>query len=175
MMTGFYDPTSGSILFDKIPLKNIDKISLRSQIGMYLEDMTIIKGTVYENIILGQNETSAEQILEIAEEIGIEDFSSQFSNGFFTNISETDTEISFSSKKKILLLRALVGERRLLILEDPLDGMNDEFKAKMMEYLLKLKEKTTIIIVSEDKNLILEADQHLQVEDGNVKKLFNKN
>ncbi|BEV04412.1 peptidase domain-containing ABC transporter [Chryseobacterium gambrini] len=175
MMTGFYDPTSGSILFDKIPLKNIDKISLRSQIGMYLEDMTIIKGTVYENIILGQHETSAEQILEIAEEIGIEDFSSQFSNGFFTNISETDTEISFSSKKKILLLRALVGERRLLILEDPLDGMNDEFKAKMMEYLLKLKEKTTIIIVSEDKNLILEADQHLQVEDGNVKKLFNKN
>ncbi|WP_288460196.1 ATP-binding cassette domain-containing protein [uncultured Chryseobacterium sp.] len=175
MMTGFYDPTSGSILFDKIPLKNIDKVSLRSQIGMYLEDMTIIKGTVYENIILGQNETSAEQILEIAEEIGIEDFSSQFSNGFFTNISETDTEISFSSKKKILLLRALVGERRLLILEDPLDGMNDEFKAKMMEYLLKLKEKTTIIIVSENKNLILEADQHLQVEDGNVKKLFNKN
>lgn len=175
MMTGFYDPTSGSILFDKIPLKNIDKVSLRSQIGMYLEDMTIIKGTVYENIILGQNETSAEQILEIAEEIGIEDFSSQFSNGFFTNISETDTEISFSSKKKILLLRALVGERRLLILEDPLDGMNDEFKAKMMEYLLKLKAKTTIIIVSEDKNLILEADQHLQVEDGNVKKLFNKN
>lgn len=175
MMTGFYDPTSGSILFDKIPLKNIDKVSLRSQIGMYLEDMTIIKGTVYENITLGQNETSAEQILEIAEEIGIEDFSSQFSNGFFTNVSETDTEISFSSKKKILLLRALAGERRLLILEDPLDGMNDTFKTKMMEYLLKLKEKTTIIIVSEDKNLILEADQHLQVENGNVKKLFNKN
>lgn len=175
MMTGFYDPTSGSILFDKIPLKNIDKVSLRSQIGMYLEDMTIIKGTVYENITLGQNETSAEQILEIAEEIGIEDFSSQFSNGFFTNVSETDTEISFSSKKKILLLRALAGERRLLILEDPLDGMNDTFKTKMTEYLLKLKEKTTIIIVSEDKNLILEADQHLQVENGNVKKLFNKN
>ncbi|NPA10604.1 MAG: ATP-binding cassette domain-containing protein [Chlorobi bacterium] len=175
MMTGFYDPTSGSILFDKIPLKNIDKVSLRSQIGMYLEDMTIIKGTVYENITLGQNETSAEQILEIAEEIGVEDFSSQFSNGFFTNVSETDTEISFSSKKKILLLRALAGERRLLILEDPLDGMNDTFKTKMTEYLLKLKEKTTIIIVSEDKNLILEADQHLQVENGNVKKLFNKN
>lgn len=175
MMTGFYDPTSGSILFDKIPLKNIDKVSLRSQIGMYLEDMTIIKGTVYENITLGQNETSAEQILEIAEEIGIEDFSSQFSNGFFTNVSETDTEISFSSKKKILLLRALAGERRLLILEDPLDGMNDTFKTKMTEYLLKLKEKTTIIIVSEEKNLILEADQHLQVENGNVKKLFNKN
>jgi ABC-type bacteriocin/lantibiotic exporter with double-glycine peptidase domain len=175
MMTGFYEPTSGSILFDKIPLKNIDKISLRNQIGMYLEDMTIIKGTVYENIILGHNETSAEQILDIAEEIGIENFSSQFSNGFFTEISETDTEISFSSKKKILLLRALAGDRRLLILDDPLDGMDDDFKTKMTSYLMKRKQTTTVIIVSQDQILISNADQHLHLEEGTVKNLFNKN
>ena len=175
MMTGFYEPTSGRILFDKIPLKNVDKISLRNQIGMFLEDMTIIKGTVYENIVLGQTHISAEQILEASEQIGIEDFSSQFSNGFFTNISETDTEISFSSKKKILLLRALVGERRLLILEDPLDGMDDAFKIKMREHLSNLKENTTIIVVSEDPEMIEIADQHLHIEEGTVKILFNKN
>lgn len=175
MMTGFYEPTSGRILFDKIPLKNVDKISLRNQIGMFLEDMTIIKGTVYENIILGQSHISAEQILEISEEIGVDDFSSQFSNGFFTKISETDTEISFSSKKKIMLLRALVGERRLLILEDPLDGMDDAFKIKMREHLSNLKENTTVIVVSEDPEMIEIADQHLHIEEGTVKILFNKN
>ncbi|WP_312751039.1 peptidase domain-containing ABC transporter [Epilithonimonas hominis] len=175
MMTGFYEPTSGRILFDKIPLKNVDKISLRNQIGMFLEDMTIIKGTVYENIVLGQTHISAEQILETSEQIGIEDFSSQFSNGFFTNISETDTEISFSSKKKIMLLRALVGERRLLILEDPLDGMDDAFKIKMREHLSNLKENTTVIVVSEDPEMIEIADQHLHIEEGTVKILFNKN
>ena len=175
MMTGFYEPTSGRILFDKIPLKNVDKMSLRNQIGMFLEDMTIIKGTVYENIVLGQTHISAEQILETSEQIGIEDFSSQFSNGFFTNISETDTEISFSSKKKIMLLRALVGERRLLILEDPLDGMDDAFKVKMREHLSNLKENTTVIVVSEDPEMIEIADQHLHIEEGTVKILFNKN
>lgn len=175
MMTSFYEPSSGRILIDKIPLKNVDKISLRNQIGMFLEDMTIIKGTVYENIVLGQTHISAEQILEASEQIGIEDFSSQFSNGFFTNISETDTEISFSSKKKILLLRALVGERRLLILEDPLDGMDDAFKVKMREHLSNLKENTTIIVVSEDPEMIEIADQHLHIEEGTVKILFNKN
>lgn len=175
MMTGFYEPTSGRILFDKIPLKNVDKISLRNQIGMFLEDMTIIKGTVYENIILGQSHISAEQILEISEEIGVDDFSSQFSNGFFTKISETDTEISFSSKKKIMLLRALVGERRLLILEDPLDGMDDAFKIKMREHLSNLKENTTVIVVSQDPEMIEIADQHLHIEEGTVKILFNKN
>ncbi len=175
MMTGFYEPTSGRILFDKIPLKNVDKISLRNQIGMFLEDMTIIKGTVYENIILGQSHISAEQILDISEKIGVDDFSSQFSNGFFTKISETDTEISFSSKKKIMLLRALVGERRLLILEDPLDGMDDAFKIKMREHLSNLKENTTVIVVSEDPEMIEIADQHLHIEEGTVKILFNKN
>ncbi|WP_312084402.1 peptidase domain-containing ABC transporter [Epilithonimonas hominis] len=175
MMTGFYEPTSGRILIDKIPLKNVDKISLRNQIGMFLEDMTIIKGTVYENIVLGQTHISAEQILETSEQIGIEDFSSQFSNGFFTNISETDTEISFSSKKKIMLLRALVGKRRLLILEDPLDGMDDAFKVKMREHLSNLKENTTIIVVSVDPEMIEIADKHLHIEEGTVKILFNKN
>lgn len=175
MMTGFYEPSSGRILIDKIPLINVDKISLRNQIGMFLEDMTIIKGTVYENIVLGQTHISAEQILEASEQIGIEDFSSQFSNGFFTNISETDTEISFSSKKKIMLLRALVGERRLLILEDPLDGMDDAFKIKMREHLSNLKENTTVIVVSEDPEMIEIADQHLHIEEGTVKILFNKN
>ena len=175
MMTGFYEPSSGRILIDKIPLKNVDKISLRNQIGMFLEDMTIIKGTVYENIVLGQTHISAEQILDISEEIGIDDFSSLFSNGFFTKISETDTEISFSSKKKIMLLRALVGERRLLILEDPLDGMDDAFKIKMREHLSNLKENTTVIVVSEDPEMIEIADQHLHIEEGTVKILFNKN
>ena len=175
MMTGFYEPSSGRILIDKIPLKNVDKISLRNQIGMFLEDMTIIKGTVYENIVLGQTHISAEQILDISEEIGIDDFSSLFSNGFFTKISETDTEISFSSKKKIMLLRALVGERRLLILEDPLDGMDDAFKIKMREHLSNLKGNTTVIVVSEDPEMIEIADQHLHIEEGTVKILFNKN
>ncbi len=174
MMTGFYDPTAGSVLFDKIPLKNIDKVALRNDIGMYLDDMTIIKGTVYDNIILGHRETTAEQILDIAEEMGIENFSSQFSNGFFTEISETDTEISYSAKKKILLLRAMAGRKRLLILEDPLDGMNEKFKTKMIEYLLKLKATTTIVIVSEDSALISVADQHLRIEEDTVKNLFNK-
>ncbi|RMZ58440.1 ATP-binding cassette domain-containing protein [Chryseobacterium nematophagum] len=175
MISGFYDPTSGSILFDKIPLKNIDKTSLRNLIGLYLKDMTIMKETVYENIVLGHNETTVEQILKLSEEIGIEDFSSQFSNGFLTRISETDTEVSFSIKKKILLLRTLVGEKKLLILEDPFDGMDDTFKTKMKDYLMKLKQDSTIIVVSENENLINDADQRLLVKDGTVKTLFNKN
>lgn len=168
MITGFYEPTSGSVLFDKIPLKNINKTELRNQIGLYLDDMTIIKGTVQENIVLGNKNISPESILDLAEEIGIENISSQFSAGFYTEISETDTEISFSSKKKILLLRSLLGNKRLLVLEDPLDGMNDEFRNKIMQYFHKIKKSTTIIIISQDQNLLQLADQRLHLQNGTL-------
>jgi len=169
IIAGFYEPTSGSVLFDKIPLKNIDKTELRSQIGLYLEGMTIIKGTVQENIILGNKNISPESILELADEIGINNISSQFTAGFYTEISETDTEISFSSKKKILILRSLLGNKRLLVLEDPLDGMDDEFRTKMLLYLNKIKKRTTVIIVSQDQALIELADQHFHLQDGTLK------
>lgn len=168
MITGFYEPTSGSVLFDKIPLKNINKTELRNQIALYLDDMTIIKGTVQENIVLGNKNISPESILDLAEEIGIENISSQFSAGFYTEISETDTEISFSSKKKILLLRSLLGNKRLLVLEDPLDGMNDEFRNKIMQYFHKIKKSTTIIIVSQDQNLLQLADHRLHLQNGTL-------
>lgn len=171
MIVGFYEPTSGSVLCDKIPLKNIDKNELRTQIGLYLEDMTIIKGTVYENIILGNKNISPESVLELAEEIGIDNVSSQFSAGFDTQISESDTEVSFSTRKKILLLRSLLGKKRLLVLEDPLDGMNDEFKNKMLLYLNKIKQHTTVIIVSQNEKLMQLADQHLHLQHGNLEKI----
>ena len=171
MIAGFYLPSSGNILFDKIPLKNLNKISLRDKMGLYMDDMNIIKGTLQENILLGRTHINTENILELSEEMGIENLSSRFTDGFNTQLSETDTEISFSSKKKILLLRAFLGQNRLLLLEDPLDGMNEEFKFKMISYLQKLKEDTTIIIVSDASELMFIADQKLHVHNGTVENI----
>ena len=166
MLAGFYPPTSGTIFFDKIPLQNIEKTHLREKMGLYLDDMKIIKGTVLDNILIGKNEHNLEDVLALSEKIGIENISSLFSSGFYTDISETDTEISFSSKKKILLLRALMGNKRLLIMEDPVDGLNENIKTKMMSYLQQLKSQTTIVLVSQDEDLQRMADQHLNLENG---------
>ncbi|MCS3530470.1 peptidase domain-containing ABC transporter [Chryseobacterium sp. JUb7] len=169
MIAGFFEPSSGTILFDKIPLQNIDKQKMRNSIGLYLENMKVIQGNVKDNILLGNTESTTEDILELSEHIGTENISSLFSSGFFTEISETDSEITFSSKKKILLLRALLGEKRLLILENPFAGLQPEHQQKMMQYLQVKKEKTTIILVSQDKNLLKIADQHIHMEEGTLK------
>lgn len=168
MMAGFYEPTNGSILFDKVPLSNINKATFREQTGIYLEDMHIIKGTLLDNITLDKGNYQTQDVLNLAEEWGIEDFSSQFTQGLLTPLSDTDTELSFSSRKKILLLRAMLGNKRLLLLEDPLDGMDQGFVDKMTAYLKKIKLTTTVVIVSENEELIKAADRIFSVQNGNV-------
>ena len=168
MMAGFYEPTNGTILFDKVPLSNINKATFRDQTGIYLEDMHIIKGTLLDNITLDKENYQTQDVLNLAEEWGIEDLSSQFTQGLLTPLSDTDTELSFSSRKKILLLRAMLGNKRLLLLEDPLDGMDQGFVDKMTAYLKKIKLTTTVVIVSENEELINAADRIFSVQNGNV-------
>ncbi len=171
MMAGFYEPPAGSVMFNKIPLKNIDKEKLRMEMGVYLEDMRMIQGTVQNNILMGNENINMEDVMELSERIGAENISSQFTSGFFTEISETDPEISFSSKKKILLLRALIGDKKLLLLEDPIDGMNEIFKNKMLQYLKDISSKTTIVIVSQNSDILDYADHHLHLKNGTLKTL----
>lgn len=168
MLAGFYEPSSGTILFDKIPLKNLNKTDFRSNIGLYLENMKVIQGSVLKNILLGNTDSNTESILQLSEKLGIESISSSFSNGFTTEISDTDSELTFSSKKKILLLRSLLGEKRLILLENPLAGMSENFQEKLSAYLQELKQTCTIVVVSPDKNMIYNADQHIHLEDGSL-------
>lgn len=168
MMAGFYEPSTGTILFDKVPLSNINKATFREQTGIYLEDMHIIKGTLLHNITLDKESYQPQDVLDLAEEWGIEDFSSQFTQGLLTPLSDTDTELSFSSRKKILLLRAMLGKKRLLLLEDPVDGMDQEFSQKMVAYLTKIKSQTTIVIVTENEQIVNAADHIFSVQNGNV-------
>ncbi len=170
-MAGFYTPINGTIMFDKIPLSNIDKGAFREQTGIYLEDMKIIKGTLLDNITLGTEAFQTQDVLNLAEMWGIEDFPSQFSQGFLTPLSETDTELSFSARKKIMLLRAMLGKKRLLLLEDPLDGMDEAFTQKMLNYLNNLKTSTTIVIVSNNKQFTPLADCIFTTQNNSVIKI----
>jgi ATP-binding cassette subfamily B protein len=170
VMAGFYEPSSGALTFDKIPLKNINKEEWRARIGLYTQDMIIVKGTLMDNILLGRRDLNTEDVIKLSEEIGLDNLPSLFSRGFDTNISETDTEVSFSGKKKITLLRALLGNNRLVILEDPLHGMNEDFQAKIIKYLQKIKVYTTVVIVSQAQEIIDIADQHLTLENGTIER-----
>lgn len=168
IISGFYEASSGVIMFDNIPFKNLNKHELRKRVGLYTQDMVIIKGTLLDNILLGRSDISLDDVTRLCQDIGLENLASEFSRGFDTKLSETDTEVSYSAKKKITLLRALLGNNRLIMLEDPLFGMAEEFRDKLFNYFRKIKQHTTIIIISQAPELFNIADQKLTLKDGTI-------
>lgn len=168
LISGLYHPLSGIVFLDEIPIQNYQQTKLRKYIGLYTEDLEVIKGNVLENINLGNSEISNKEILEISRNIGIDNFSGLFSDGLLTKIQASDKRLSYSTKKLILLLRAFVGTKRLLILEDPLEGFNIEIKEQMKKYIKKLSTNRTIIIIGDEKDYSGLYDKAFELKDGNI-------
>ena len=121
-----------------------------------------------QNIQISNPDVTSEDITKTAEELGVDNFTEYFSNGYYTEISETDSQLSYSSKKMILLLRAFLGKTRLLILEDPFEGLNESLKIKIWKYLQKMSSHRNIVMVTKEEDFISQADHHLYLANGSV-------
>jgi ATP-binding cassette, subfamily B, bacterial len=149
ILTGNYIDFRGTLLLNKVPIKNYSLANLRKHTGILLQDQEIFGGTVYENISLGKTEITPSLILETAKEIGVADFLNHFPLGFDSYIEPLGKKTPQTIVKKILLLRALCGEKRLLLLENPWNGLEAELAEKLRAYLLH-KSNTTVIISTND-------------------------
>ena len=149
ILTGNYIDFRGTLLINKVPIKNYSLANLRMHTGILLQDQEIFGGTVYENISLGKSEITPALILETAKELGIADFLNHFPRGFDSYIEPIGKKTPQSIVKKILLLRALSGDKRLLLLENPWNGLDAELAEKLRIYLLK-KSNATVIISTND-------------------------
>jgi ABC-type bacteriocin/lantibiotic exporter with double-glycine peptidase domain len=149
ILTGNYIDFRGTLLINNVPIKNYSLANLRKHTGILLQDQEIFQGTVYENISLGKTEITPSLILETAKELGISDFLNHFPRGFDSNIEPIGKKTPQTIVKKILLLRALCGDKRLLLLENPWNGLEAELAEKLRMYLLH-KSNTTVIISTND-------------------------
>lgn len=158
ILTGNYPDFKGTLLINKVPIKNYSLDSLRKHTGILLQTQEIFDGTVWENISLGNKEVSPSVILETAENLGFADFLNHFPQGFDTEIEPLGKKTPQTIIKKILLLRALCGDKRLLLLENPWNGLDAALGEKLRDYLLKKSNATVLISTNEstgfDKKII---------------------
>ncbi|MBK9401167.1 MAG: ATP-binding cassette domain-containing protein [Bacteroidetes bacterium] len=171
LLTGSYMDFKGSIQFNDLPLKNYSFESLRSQMGIFLYDQDIFEGTLYENITLGRNETSIEHIMEIAKKSGLENFISFFPDSFESMIDPMGRKLPSTTIRKILLLRALINNPVLLVLEEPWLQFDEETKQNLQHYLLSLGKEKTVVISTNDKDFIKKCDIHYTISNGSINKI----
>lgn len=163
LLTGNYQSFQGSILINHIPVQNYSLASLRKHTGILLHGQEIFGGTVWENISLGQADISPEIIMETAKKLGFENFISHFPKGFDHIIEPIGKKTPQTIIKKILLLRAISGDKKLLLLEEPWNGLDQPSAQRLKSYLVNPDNQATTIIVSNDPEYVSASNQQINL------------
>lgn len=169
LLTGAFKQFDGNILIDDAPILNYNLKNLRSKTGILLSQQDIFHGTLLENLTMSSDDISIVEISKISEKLKIKNFIQEHKNGYDTILDVQGKKLSNNIRQEILLIRALLGKHRLLLLENPFNHLDDLEVEALITYLRNEK-NATIIITSENKEIIGKCDVVFTLENGRIKK-----
>ena len=167
LMAGTFTDFDGVILINDVPLGNYELTSIRSQTGVFMHVQDIFQGTIRENISLGNEKVTMESIVEYAAKVGLNDFVDTLKDGYDTMLDPIGKRLPRSVIYKLLLVRALAGKPRLLLLEEPWLNKENGHRRQIMKLLSELQD-TTLIVVSNDEEFAATCDKVFTMTDGNI-------
>ncbi len=148
LIAGLYDVTGGNILLDDIPLFKLQKNALYQNIGLYLPSNQLFEGTIWENITLGRN-IADKQMAKMLEILGLKEYIAHQIKGLQTRIDPEGRRLPRGIGQKILIGRTLIHQPRLLMMEDPLQFLDEEEKNRIIDYIMDEQQTWTVIIVTD--------------------------
>jgi ATP-binding cassette subfamily B protein len=158
----------GVINVNTIPINNLNQKEYRKNIGIFYNEQDIFEGTLYENICMGNESITPADIMKHAEMLEIKEFISLLPEGLYTPLQPTGKGLSTIMAKKILLLRAIVHQPELLVLDEPFELAGAESSKKISKYLIDIP-NTTCMIVSGYIPFAKRADLIIWLEKGKIK------
>ena len=167
VLAGAYTGFNGSMMLNDVPLGNYNLNSVRSQIGVLINQQDIFNGTVWENISLGNESITMETVIDLAAKTGLNDFIATLKNGYDTVLDPTGKRLPRNVIHKILLVRALAGKPALLLLEEPWLQSENIYRQQIMQLLCNI-ENTTLVVVSNDEEFAGLCDKVVIIEEGKI-------
>lgn len=171
LMTAFFEPQRGTILYDNIPLKNYNIVELRSIIAECISDDRIFDGTLLENLTVGKN-CKIENIREVLDQVGLTMFVQQLPDGYSTMIGPQGRRLPGSVAQKIILARNLIKNPRLLIVEDIFKNLERTEKLQLFKNILKSDFSRTVVVVSKDPEIMALTQKVITLKDGIVSSII---
>lgn len=165
LLTGAFRNFEGSVLVNDIPIGNYNIGSLRAATGILLSQQDIFQGTLWENITMGNKDISIAEITETVKLCGLTSFLESLPDGLDTPLDPTGKRLPMKIRQGVLLARALVGHRKLVLLEDPFHGMEEKNKQEVLAFL-KNDTESTVIITSTDIEVAKNCDKVLYLNRG---------
>jgi ABC-type bacteriocin/lantibiotic exporter with double-glycine peptidase domain len=159
---------SGSLLYNNLPKQNLDLRSLREHIGDLSSQEDVFKGTILENITLGNDAVSLQRALQVVENVGLNEFIRESPNGLDTELLPSGLNIPRSILTKILVARAVVLEPNLVAMEEPLGNLSFRDRLRIAQYVTDKAHPWTLVCTTEDPILAALCDRVLIMKVGQI-------
>ena len=164
----FYDVSEGAVLIDGMDVRKVTLESLRSQIGIVLQETTLFSGTIRENIAFGKPEASLEEVIAAAKAASAHDFIMSFPQGYDTPVGERGATLSGGQKQRIAIARALLLNPRILILDDSTSSVDLVTEYHIQKALDRLMKGRTSFVIAQRISTVLNADRILVLDKGRI-------
>jgi ATP-binding cassette, subfamily B, multidrug efflux pump len=164
----FYDASAGAVLIDGYDVRDVTIDSLRSQIGIVLQETNLFSGSIRDNIAFGRPDATLEQVQAAAQAASAHDFIMSFAQGYDTPVGERGTTLSGGQKQRIAIARALLLDPRLLILDDSTSSVDLVTEYNIQKALDNLMRGRTSFVIAQRISTVLNADQILVLDQGQI-------
>jgi ATP-binding cassette subfamily B protein len=168
LLVRLYDPQEGAILIDGQDIRDVSLKSLRSQMGMVLQDSFLFSGSIKENIRYGKLNASEKEIINASEAVSAHRFISQMPSGYDTDVGERGTKLSVGQRQLISFARALLADPKILILDEATSSVDAYTEMLIQKALEELLKNRTSFVIAHRLSTIINADKVLVIENGHI-------
>lgn len=171
LLNRFYDIEKGEIRLDAVDIKELDKLWIRKQVGIVLQDVFLFSGNIMSNIRLGETSIKDSEVIEACKLVNAHSFISKLPNGYYESVKELGKNFSSGEKQLLSFARALVFNPKILILDEATSSVDTVTESIIQEALFKLMEGRTSIIIAHRLSTIQRADRIIVLHKGMVKEI----
>ncbi|MBM3153550.1 MAG: ABC transporter ATP-binding protein, partial [Chloroflexi bacterium] len=168
LLSRFHDPTTGFVLVDGHDLRSVSQLSLRSQMGVVLQDPFLFNGSVNDNIRFGRLDANDDEIVSAAQAVGAHEFIQHLKNGYDTSVEEGGVLLSVGQRQLISFARALLADPRILVLDEATSSVDTQTEQVIQSGLARLLKGRTSFVIAHRLSTITNADRIVVIHDGKV-------
>ncbi|KUI43142.1 ABC transporter ATP-binding protein [Mycobacterium sp. IS-1590] len=168
LLMRFYAVDSGRILIDGVDISTVSRDSLRSRIGMVLQDTWLFAGTIFENIAYGRPDASEDDVIAAAKAAYVDRFVHMLPHGYQTHVTDDGASISAGEKQLITIARAVLARPSLLILDEATSSVDTRTELLIQQAMAELRRDRTSFIIAHRLSTIRDADQIVVMDEGQI-------
>ena len=168
LLTRFYDVTEGSIEIDGENIKNLNLKDYRSLLGMVTQESVLFNDSIYNNIAMGKENATREEIIEAAKIANAHNFIEGLPEGYDTNIGDDGNKLSGGQKQRVSIARAVLKNPPIMILDEATSALDTESERYVQDALEKMMENRTSLIIAHRLSTIQKADHIVVMEKGDI-------